>query len=211
MKASVIKQHLSHAKRDIAAGVTSFRSAANHIAAAVKGGATQAEAAAKVGKSQPWVNRLLKWRESGFKENSPFDADHARAFISGANNPAERTVPMTLNITHAAGAHKELALEFTRGADPSEKFTRGGPLGEVTRSGKGCEIVRRGNGPPLIYGRPLALLVKLEELEKQADDFNMTVQQHGRVAGSALEARIKAVADKLLSLIEQKDATPRLQ
>ena len=65
-KASVTK-HLSHAKRDIAAGTASFCSAANHIAAAIAAGATQAEAAAKVGKSQPWVSRLLKWRDGGFK------------------------------------------------------------------------------------------------------------------------------------------------
>jgi hypothetical protein len=89
------KQHLSHAKRDIAAGTASFRSAANHIAAAIQVGATQAEAARAVGKSQPWVNRLLKWREGGFKEDGPFHADHARVIISAANNPPTRTLPVT--------------------------------------------------------------------------------------------------------------------
>jgi hypothetical protein len=58
--------------------------AAEHIAAAVEAGATQAEAAAKVGKSQPWVNRLLKWRAGGFKDGGPFAEDHARAIISVA-------------------------------------------------------------------------------------------------------------------------------
>ena len=91
-KANVAK-HLTLAKRAVAQGDASFRSAANHIAAAIKAGATQAEAAAKVGKSQPWVNRLLKWRENGFKEGGPFADDHARAIISGANNPASQTVP----------------------------------------------------------------------------------------------------------------------
>jgi hypothetical protein len=55
-----VAKHLSRAKHDIAQGTASFRSAANHIAAAIKAGATQAEAAAKVGKSQPWVNRLTE-------------------------------------------------------------------------------------------------------------------------------------------------------
>src|ERR1700752_2957118 len=89
-----IAKHLSHAKRDIGQGTASFRSAANHIAAAIKVGATQTEVAAKVGKSQPWVNRLLKWRENGFKEGGPFADDHARAIISAANNPQIRTLPV---------------------------------------------------------------------------------------------------------------------
>jgi hypothetical protein len=62
-----IAKHLSHAKRDIAQGTASFRSAAHHIDVAIKAGATQTEAAVKVGKSQTWVNRLLKWREASRK------------------------------------------------------------------------------------------------------------------------------------------------
>jgi hypothetical protein len=76
-----ISEHLSLAKRDIAAGETSFRSAAEHIAAAVAAGAIQAEVAKKIGKSQPWVNRLLKWRSSGYIDDGPFDADNAKRKI----------------------------------------------------------------------------------------------------------------------------------
>ena len=101
--ATTIEDHLSAARRDIAAGEASMRSAANHIAAAVEAGATQAQAAKQVGKSQSWVNRLLKWRASGFEDSSPFTADNANAaivsdfkkkIISGTNNPKRDDAPV---------------------------------------------------------------------------------------------------------------------
>jgi hypothetical protein len=80
---------LSCAKRDIAAGDKSLRSAAEHIAAAIESGSTQVDAAATVGKSQPWVNRLLKWRSGGFSKGGPFAADNAKANISRTNKAAK--------------------------------------------------------------------------------------------------------------------------
>lgn len=44
-----VAEHLSIAKRDIAAGDLSLRSAAEHIAAAIEAGATQVDVAAIVG------------------------------------------------------------------------------------------------------------------------------------------------------------------
>src|SRR6476620_1467546 len=89
-----VAEHLSCAKRDIAAGDKSLRSAADHIAAAIEHGATQADVASTVGKSQPWVNRLLKWRSSGFKDGGPFTADNAKAKISRTNkSSAPRPMP----------------------------------------------------------------------------------------------------------------------
>lgn len=44
-----VAEHLSIAKRDIAAGDSSLRSAAEHIAAAIEAGATQVDVAAIVG------------------------------------------------------------------------------------------------------------------------------------------------------------------
>jgi hypothetical protein len=84
-----VAEHLSLAKRDIANGYNSLRSASEHIAAAIKTGATQADAAARIGKSQPWVNRLLLWRSGGFKDGGPFAADHAKEKISRANKSAK--------------------------------------------------------------------------------------------------------------------------
>jgi hypothetical protein len=77
---------LKAAKADIANGEASFRSAANRIASAVSSGTTQADAAKAVGKSQYWVNRLLKWRENGFAEGGPFAEDNAKKKIGSPIN-----------------------------------------------------------------------------------------------------------------------------
>ena len=64
---------LSRAKASIAnyyLGVTSLRSAAEDVAAAQAQGATQANIAATLGKSQPWVNRLLRWRTGGYQDTA---------------------------------------------------------------------------------------------------------------------------------------------
>lgn len=73
-----VAEHLSLAKRDIAAGDASLRSAAEHIAAAVEAGARQADIAATVNKSQSWICRLLAWRANNFVAAGPF-ADDSKA------------------------------------------------------------------------------------------------------------------------------------
>ena len=182
-----VSKHLSQAKRDIAQGTASFRSAANHIAAAVKAGATQAEAARAVGKSQPWVNRLLKWRENGFKGDSPFADDHARAIISAANNPASQTVP--LHVVSTPAEPKVVHLNVTRG-EPPFNVTRGEPPKvPVTASAE----------PP-----SLDVLVKLEKLEKAAADLSLSLQIHGGIenAGEDVRCRILSAVQKLWALTD---------
>jgi hypothetical protein len=63
---------LNRAKQAIESGETSLHAAAEDIAAAKAQGAKQREIAKVVGKSAAWVNRLLKWRESGYQEGSAF-------------------------------------------------------------------------------------------------------------------------------------------
>jgi hypothetical protein len=70
-------EHLRQAKHDLADaekllrnGMASCRSAAEHIAAAIDQGATQCEVAKAIGKSQPWVNSLLKWFKAGDLDGS---------------------------------------------------------------------------------------------------------------------------------------------
>jgi Homeodomain-like domain len=64
---------LSRAKVAIDAGETSLRDAAEALALAVDDfKATQREIADAVGRSASWVNRLLKWRRTGYREYSPF-------------------------------------------------------------------------------------------------------------------------------------------
>jgi len=62
---------ISRAKRNIGSSETSLRAAAEDIARVYDQGATQREVAEGVGKSPAWVNRLLKWRSSGY-EGTPF-------------------------------------------------------------------------------------------------------------------------------------------
>jgi hypothetical protein len=103
---SVVK-HLKAAKADIAAGTASFRSAAQHVAAAIKAGATQTQAADALGKSQPWVSRLLKWREAGFPGN-PFDHP-AGEVITAVINPGEPTA----RPAGAVGQHQQVTVGVT--------------------------------------------------------------------------------------------------
>jgi hypothetical protein len=64
---------LCRAKAAIEAGESSLRDAAEALALVQeKFNVTQREIAEAVGRSASWVNRLLKWRRSGYKEYSPF-------------------------------------------------------------------------------------------------------------------------------------------
>ena len=60
-----ITELLSCARTEIAAGKEWYRKAAGYIAAAQAQGATQASIAKELGKSQPWVARLLRWHREG--------------------------------------------------------------------------------------------------------------------------------------------------
>jgi Homeodomain-like domain len=64
---------LRRGKAAIDAGESSLREAAEALALAQQDfKATQREIAEAVGRSLGWVNRLLKWRRSGYKDSSPF-------------------------------------------------------------------------------------------------------------------------------------------
>ena len=146
-------KHLLIARRKIANGTASFRLAADHIAAVVEAGATQAEAEAAVGKSQPWVNRLLKWRENGFKEGGPFAEDHAWAIISAANNPAAQP------------------LEVTYAPEPEPKVVHL----SISKEPPKAPVVHSG-------GVAAALLeVKLTCLEQVATELTTEIQLHGGI------------------------------
>jgi len=65
---------LARAKDAIDAGETSLRAAAEDLALAGTLGMSQRAIGDAVGKSAAWVNRLLKWRESGYRTVTPFGA-----------------------------------------------------------------------------------------------------------------------------------------
>jgi hypothetical protein len=80
-----VTELLSRAKRAIESGeIISLRAAAEDIAAAHEQGATQRQIAEAVGKSAAWVNRLLKWRESGYRDDTAF-GPQAKASRQRAN------------------------------------------------------------------------------------------------------------------------------
>jgi hypothetical protein len=71
-----VDEHLSRAKHTIAGTIAwyepSWRAATEDMAAAKAKGATQRQIAESVGKSAAWVNRLLRWRRSGYQDDTPF-------------------------------------------------------------------------------------------------------------------------------------------
>jgi transposase len=71
-----VPQLLGRAKKVIASGEgslwTSLREAAEIIAVTQARGASQRQIAAAVGKSAAWVNRLNKWRQGGYEDQTPF-------------------------------------------------------------------------------------------------------------------------------------------
>src|ERR1019366_8774958 len=93
---------LSRAKVSIIAGEHHLREAAEYIAAAVDQGATQFAIAQAVGKSQPWVSALLKWRLAGFPDTAfgpqSKAAREARTKYQSTNNHTERDDPDAIAI-----------------------------------------------------------------------------------------------------------------
>jgi hypothetical protein len=63
---------LERAKHSIESGVSSLRDAAEYLADAQALGVSQRQLADGVGKSAAWVNALLKWRQHGYPEDTPF-------------------------------------------------------------------------------------------------------------------------------------------
>jgi hypothetical protein len=129
---------LSRAKTALDKGEDSLREAAEALALAQQDHkATQREMAKALGRSATWVNRLLKWKRSGYKDHSPFGPttkvdrvahaqQRARATKSPKNqlevgvDDAERTAQIRKN----EYAKKELASETETfaGADALAEF-----------------------------------------------------------------------------------------
>jgi hypothetical protein len=73
-------------KSEIADNDRSMRAATEYLLKAVDLGATQRMAAEKVGKSESWVNRLLRWGRNGFKDTGPFSTDAKAKRVRTAKN-----------------------------------------------------------------------------------------------------------------------------
>jgi hypothetical protein len=85
---------LKRAKAAIEAGEQSLQEAAEALGLAEEDhSATQREMAEAVGKSASWVNKLLKWRRSGYKEHSPFGPTTKRGRVEHAQQPHKAREP----------------------------------------------------------------------------------------------------------------------
>ena len=94
-----VDEFLRRAESAIAAGERFMREAADYIAAAQAQGVSQRAIAARIGKSHPWVNRLLAWRAGGFLGEAFNRA--ARKSLQSAGQPADQeTRPETATSGH---------------------------------------------------------------------------------------------------------------
>jgi len=85
---------LRRAKTAIEAGEQSLHEAAEALGVAQElHGVTQREMANTIGKSASWVNKLLKWRRSGYKDHSPFGPTTKRGRVEHAQQGAKSSKP----------------------------------------------------------------------------------------------------------------------
>jgi len=92
---------LSNAKVAIEAG-ESRRDSAERLAVAQENfSATQREIAEAVGRSAGWVNRLLKWRRSGYNEKSPFGPTTTAGRVARAQQRTRASMPRDPEATTA--------------------------------------------------------------------------------------------------------------
>ena len=85
---------LSRAKAAIEIGERSLHEAAEALGVAQElHSATQREMAEAIGKSAAWINKLLKWRRSGYKDHSPFGPTTKRERVEHAQHQAKASKP----------------------------------------------------------------------------------------------------------------------
>jgi hypothetical protein len=114
---ATIKNLLDKAKRAILCGETHFRAAADHLVQARKLGASQRQSAKAIGKSPAWVNRLLKWRDSGCRD-APFGPQSQgrnvvrRVLRQPQQSPRGRTGPPTTVEQVAKAETQKSQFEF---------------------------------------------------------------------------------------------------
>jgi hypothetical protein len=123
---------------------------------------------------------VLRWRENGFKEGGPFADDHARAIISGANNPPTTTRAVVVPLTR---------VEVPK---PEPKVVH-------------LQILREPPKAPVDYSEEVAtampVLQSLARLEQVATELTTEVELYGGIVGVGkdVERRIMAVVNKLWS------------
>jgi hypothetical protein len=113
---------LRRAKNAIDAGERRLHEAADALAVAQEDfKATQREIAKAVGRSVSWVNRLLKWRQSGYKEHSPFGPTTTAGRVSHAKHRTKASKPRKASIEPKAAADDAEASAAKRKAEYAEQ------------------------------------------------------------------------------------------
>lgn len=111
---------LSRAKAAIETSEQSLRVAAEALGIAQEEySASQREMAEALGKSASWVNALLRWRQSGYKDASPFDRPRSRS--AAKQSPKAKTTASEAGDDAATSADAETTT--STGAERSKSRT----------------------------------------------------------------------------------------
>jgi hypothetical protein len=151
---------LGRAKAAIEASGQSLHDAAEALATAQElHGASQAEMARAVGKSEAWISMLLRWGRSGYKDESPFGPTtkagrlkHAKDRVaSGASKPRKPRKAEVRQQTNGddpqASADKRKAENATL-LDEPESATSAPELGENPADGQSINSPFTGDQAP---------------------------------------------------------------
>jgi len=111
---------LKRAKSSIRGGETMLRRAAEDLASARKLGASQRQIAEAVGKSAAWVNRLLKWRENDYRDETPFGPQAKASRKRGHRVQATKHSNKTTSTSEQAQATAERARAETAKAEAAK-------------------------------------------------------------------------------------------
>ncbi len=141
---------LSRARTAIEAGEQSMHDAADALGLAQEEhSATQREMAQAVGKSASWVNALLKWRRSGYKDDSPFGPKTKAGRVQHAEQLARVRSKSEAPARGAAAARRdgrraEDALQLYRVVEEIKKLVSAPDFDNRER-----ELFRRNHSPHL--------------------------------------------------------------
>ena len=117
-----IPELLARARQSIETGVSSFRAAAEYLAEARRLGVSQRQLAEGVSKSAAWVNALLKWRELGYPDDTPFQNRRplAKAVQQAEQSSWEPTDTGTSDQVQAAASGSLLYIDVVEADTPVE-------------------------------------------------------------------------------------------
>lgn len=128
--AKSVRDYLREAKANIEVGDRCMRFAAEALASAIRLGCTQRKAAEAVGKSLGYVNRLLLWRQGGYRD-TPFGPE-AKAKRERAKVKAKAPISKAARVQ---------PLERNRFTDIGEEIGEAQEMDEEMAEAEAAEVV----------------------------------------------------------------------